>query len=114
MVEEFDCEAKDILAGVSPSLGPCCAEFSNPFEELPSEMRRYIEAAGDGTGGHVDLWQCAVDQLMGAGVAQDHIELAGICTSCNTDEFFSYRAGRRQSGAGKPMTGRMAGVIMLT
>jgi polyphenol oxidase len=114
MVAEFDSNAANILVGIGPSLGPCCAEFSNPREELPAEMHRYIETSDDdGAGGHVNLWQCAVDQLLAEGVLANHIELAEVCTSCNTDEFFSYRGDHRQSGARKPMTGRMAGVIML-
>jgi len=100
MKDHYHCKPEDILVGVGPSLGPCCAEFSDPTSELPDFMHRYIE------GKHVDLWACAEDQVLAAGVSPAHLEMSRICTSCNTDRFFSYRAE-------KPHTGRMTGFICL-
>jgi len=100
MVDEYECNPADILAGVSPSLGPCCAEFSDPLTELPEHMHKYI----DGT--HVDLWECASDQLKNAGVLSEHIEIARECTVCNREKYFSFRGGKK-------ITGHMGGVIQL-
>jgi polyphenol oxidase len=38
----------------------------------------------------LDLWESTAHQLKGAGVRA--IEVAGVCTSCHTDRFFSHRA----------------------
>lgn len=100
MVTEFGCDACDILVGISPSLGPCCAEFSDPANELPSFMQKYV------SGRRVDFWQCSFDQLIDAGVLPEHIEIARHCTVCENDKFFSYRGGQKK-------TGHMGGVIML-
>lgn len=100
MTDEFGCNPADILVGVSPSLGPCCAEFSDPRTELPEFMQKYV------TGRHVDLWQCSFDQLVDAGILSEHIEIARRCTVCENDKFFSYRGGQKR-------TGHMGGVIML-
>ena len=95
MVEEFGCEAKNILVGISQSLGPCCAEFSEPARELPEWMQKYV---GGGGGHHVDLWQCSFEQLTEAGVLAENIEIMRRCTVCENDIFFSYRGGQKKTG----------------
>lgn len=100
MVKEFGCKASNILIGVSPSLGPCCAEFTDPTKELPEFMGKYI------SGRKVDLWQCSFDQLINSGVLAQNIEMARRCTVCENCEFFSYRGGRK-------LTGHMGAVIQL-
>ena len=42
---------------------------------------------------------------MAAGVLEDHIEIAGICPSCQTQDFFSYWKEKK--------TGRFATVVAL-
>lgn len=91
----------DLLAGIGPSLGPCCAEFVNYKMELP----RSFWACKDDKD-RFDFWQISKNQLTEAGVPEAHIETADICTRCRTDQFFSYR------GEGK--TGRFAAVIGMT
>mgnify|MGYP002632386645 FL=1 len=73
MVEEYRCDPANIRAAIGPSLGTCCAEFSDPHEELPEFMHKYVD------GKHVNLWQCAEDQLSEEGVKQ--IENSRICTA---------------------------------
>jgi YfiH family protein len=75
-----------LLAAVGPSLGPCCAEFINYREELPEEAWKYQVRPL-----YFDLWQWSRDQLRAAGVREEHIAVAGICTACHTEEFYSYR-----------------------
>ena len=90
----------DLLAAVGPSLGPCCAEFIHYREELPEEAWKYQVRPF-----YFDLWQWSMDQLLAAGVKAGNIEIAGICTSCRTDEFYSYRKEKK--------TGRFGSVIGL-
>ena len=45
-------------AAVSPSLGPCCAEFRHFREEFPPEFRQY-QVRPD----YFDLWRLSLDQL---------------------------------------------------
>ena len=35
MQKHFKCHPADIIAGIGPSLGPCCAEFVNYRKEIP-------------------------------------------------------------------------------
>jgi len=100
MEKEFDSKPGNIVAGISPSLGPCCAEFINYKDEIPEEFWKYKDDSD-----HFDFWVISSDQLCDAGVLKENIYLSGICTRCNTDLFFSFR--------GEGTTGRFATVIGL-
>jgi polyphenol oxidase len=100
MAEIFGCNPSDILAGIGPSLGPCCAEFVNYRKEIPEKYWQYKTDTN-----HFDFWAISREQLEGAGVRSDNICASDICTRCNTGQFFSYR--------GEGVTGRFATVIML-
>jgi len=100
MVSRFGSRPPDIIAGVGPSLGPCCAEFVNFKKEIPEMFWQYRDSKN-----RFDFWAMSTDQLCRAGVRSKHIELSGICTRCRTDLFFSYR--------GEKTTGRLAAVIGL-
>jgi hypothetical protein len=100
MRQQFGCHPDGILAGIGPSLGPCCAEFINYKTEIPKEFWRYKDP-----GDHFDFWAISSDQLLNAGVLAKNIASSQICTRCRTDEFFSYRAEKT--------TGRFAAVIGL-
>jgi YfiH family protein len=89
-----------LLAAVGPSLGPCCAEFINYKEELPEDAWKYQVRPL-----YFDLWQWSRDQLRGAGVREENIAVAGICTACHTEEFYSYRKEK--------VTGRFGTVVGL-
>ncbi|MBI5585993.1 MAG: laccase domain-containing protein [Deltaproteobacteria bacterium] len=89
-----------LLAAVGPSLGPCCAEFINYREELPEEAWKYQVRPL-----YFDLWQWSRDQLRSGGVREENIAVAGICTACHTEEFYSYRKEK--------VTGRFGTVVGL-
>ena len=101
MISEFGCKPENLLVGVSQSLGPCCGEFSDPINELPKFMHKYIDSDGK-----VDLWACARDQILDCGILEENLEILGRCTVCEKDDFFSFR---RAGG----VTAHMAGVIEL-
>ncbi len=95
----YGVEPSRIWAAISPSLGPCCAEFVNHRQEFPPQFARY-RVAGD----NFDLWQLTWDQLTAAGVRPQRIETAGLCTRCDR-RFFSYRR--------EGTTGRFGTVVAL-
>ena len=97
---DFQCRPSHILAGIGPSLGPCCAEFMTYREIFPETFKRFMIRKN-----FFDLWQISRWQLMEAGLQKENIEVAGICTRCRTDLFYSYRA--------EGITGRFATVAML-
>lgn len=100
MRQEFGCQASDLVAAIGPSLGPCCAEFRGYREIFPDSFTDFMVREN-----HFDLWSLSGRQLQKAGLMAENIEIAQVCTSCNTDLFYSYRR------EGK--TGRFGTVVML-
>ena len=101
MVHHFNCNPKDIRAGISPSLGPCCGEFINYKTEIPQILWEYKLPGTH----YFDFWKMSCDQMMAKGVKKQNVETLNICTQCNIDTFFSYR--------GEKTTGRFGCAISL-
>ncbi len=104
MQQQFQTDPANLVAGVGPSLGPCCSEFVNHQSELPQSFQLFQVKEN-----YFDFWQISNNQLEQCGVRKSSIFIAGICTSCSPD-YFSYRRARRQ---GTGITGRNGTVIAL-
>lgn len=100
MQVSFGCNPQDMVAAISPSLGPCCSEFKNYQTEIPEKYWQYKDNYD-----HFNLWMMSFDQLLSAGLQRKNIELSNICTKCNDHLFFSYRKTNQ--------TGRFVSVIGL-
>lgn len=97
-LESFGLNPAATLAAVSPSLGPCCAEFVNYKREIPERLWPFRVGSV-----HFDFWAVTRSQLTAAGLREESIEFAAKCTVCGKSDFFSYR--------GEGQTGRMASII---
>jgi len=104
MQEKYRTEPGSLRAVISPSLGPCCAEFMHYRTELPEQFYQFQP-----TTNHFNFWEISRLQLLEAGLTEANIDLVNICTACNRD-FFSYRRNRKK---GKRSTGRHGSVICL-
>jgi YfiH family protein len=99
MVAEYGSRPADILAGIGPSIGvdhyevgaDVLAQVKLAFgaAELELVQRR------DGKT-YLDLWAANRVQLGQAGIEQ--IEIAGLCTACHTDDWFSHRGENGKTG----------------
>jgi len=96
----FGSRPRELYAAIGPSLGPCCAEFINFRQEFPETLWGYQVRPT-----YFDLWRLSRDQLVAAGLAPERLDVAGLCTRCGADDFFSYRRNR--------VTGRQGAVIAL-
>lgn len=103
MCEVFDCDAKNIIAGIGPSIGVCCYEVDGVVAKNFNE-RESIATAKDNKY-MLDLPMVNKNQLLQAGVLEGHIEMSGICTACEVDRFFSYRKEKGCSGRFMSMIG---------
>lgn len=108
MVKEFGTDPKQLLAAVSPSIGRHCynvgEDVAKQFYKLfPEEERVLSQASTDKW--HLDLKIANLILLNRAGLDDRNIAVSEECTSCNKDEFFSYR----RDG----LTGRMGGWLAL-
>lgn len=128
---EFGSKPKDLAAAIGPGIGQCCYAVG---EEVRSEFLSQFEYAEDlfcdvydsdpvkekypllfltarapghsniGPSLHLDLAEANRRQLLDAGVDPAAISVLHDCTSCLSDQYFSYRA---EHG----FTGRMLSVI---
>jgi YfiH family protein len=100
MEKSFGCRAQDMIVGIGPSLGPCCAEFVHYKNEIPEAFWKYKSNAG-----HFDFWSISCDQLCDKGVLPENVDVSRMCTKCDPNRFFSFR--------GEGTTGRFANLIGL-
>ncbi len=107
LAEEFGTAPGDLVVGLGPAIGSCCYRVSaEVIEALNQSGYPAPVAERRGESWFADLAAANQQQLAAAGLAADKIELSGICTSCNHDEFFSERK------LGRP-TGRFAAIVAL-
>lgn len=65
-LKEFN--PNDVYIGIGPAIGPCC------YDDIDIQLENY-------------------QQAIEAGVPSEHIEVIRICTKCNSNTYYSYRAG---------------------
>ncbi len=102
MVDRFGCRAEQIQAGIGPSIGKCCFEVDGEVADVFRNLfpvRPDIVTEGKTTGKYqVDLWEANRQELVEGGLLPDHIEIAGMCSVCHPDRFFSYRREGKAAG----------------
>jgi len=95
----YGSRSRNILAGIGPSIGPECYEIGNDVAEKMQESfgkcMAEVVSTKDGKD-TLDLWKANQLTLMEAGVEQ--IEISGICTACNTMDWYSHRAENAKTG----------------
>ncbi len=99
MTAMFGCQPQHILAGIGPSIGPCCFEVDRPvaalfLEQHPWSKDFVIAHPQDGKF-HIDLWAINRRLLIDKGLLPAHVKGQEkgheICTQCHPDLFFSHR-----------------------
>ena len=104
--------ARDIVAAIGPSIGPCCYEVGPEVRETfhvagfaETDLDRWFLPAESPRATHVlDMWRSNRDQLVAAGLDPANVHVAGLCTATHDDWLWSYR----REGAN---AGRMLAVI---
>ena len=100
---EYGSRAEDLRVAIGPGIGACCFEIGPEvavqFKTLFPERDDLVKRT------RVDLAEANLRQLLGEGVIESQVSVAGICTCCTTDLYHSYRrdrdsAGRMISGIG--------------
>ncbi len=96
---------EEIQVVIGPSIGPCCFEVG---EEVAKVFKarfkdaKFITPLPNKEKYSIDLWACNKAILCEAGVLEEHIFIAQMCTCCHFDIFFSHRRtqGKRGTLAG--------------
>ncbi len=110
MIQHYDTNPKDIIAGIGPCIGQCCFQVDAPvIKEFHQKLSFAEEVIIQDTVPQkykIDLWETNRRILMEAGVPREQIEICKICTMCHTELFYSHRAMGNARG-------NMAAVISL-
>ena len=113
MMDKYNTNPSDCMASVGPTIGRCCYEVGEEVVEkfkamfkTEKEQAKILDFHEEKQKYHLDLMMINSLILQRVGLKKENIDLANICTACNRDVFFSYRADN-----GK--TGRIAAIISL-
>ncbi len=101
--EWFGTETKDIIAGIGPSIGPCCFKVDQITAQditfsIANHQRNRVTSDESGEDVNLDLWLINSLQLQDAGVLTQNIITAGQCTCCMQDIYHSFRRDKEMSG----------------
>lgn len=106
--EDFGSIPENIEAAIGPSLGQCCFEVDEDVAEIflkaDKNYETYMKKIGNKY--NFDLWEINKYIMMNNGMREENIEIAGICTKCRNDLFFSHRGQKGKRGL-------MLGMIMM-
>ena len=101
MIRDYGSDPKDIVAAIGPCVGPCCYEVDVPvysaFRDAGFDTSQ-IFAPKDNGRYMLDLRLANKLVLTSAGILPENIDIADICTSCNTDKMFSHRVSGNKRG----------------
>ncbi len=89
MEKKYNAEPQNLIMGISPSLRQCCAEFSDPLNELPAFCHKHIN------GKNVDFVGLSIKQATLEGILKENIEVMDACTKCE-DGYYSHRNGQKE------------------
>jgi hypothetical protein len=109
MQKQYGCLPQDILVAIGPSIGHCCYEVDQVTAEAFRKQNNsdlFLKQGKKKNKWMLDLPEANRRQILEAGVPENNIEVAGYCTTCNQDMFFSHR------GSGG-ITGRQVNFMMI-
>ena len=107
LVRAYGCDPKQMVAGIGPSISQKAFEVGEEvvaaFADAGFPMERILCWNPKTGKGHIDLWEANRLQLLEAGLSSEHVEISGICTYANCEDYFSarrlgIRSGRIVSG----------------
>ena len=126
MVVRFGCDPADMYAAIGPGICRDCYEIGDEVYDVFAEqwgktdadriLSRYPACDADGKdipGGkyHLDLREANRLTLLRAGIPEDHITVSNVCTKCNCDTFYSYRARRMENEQAAMLVNRFGGAL---
>lgn len=107
LVNECDCNVKDMIVCISPHICTKCFEVMNDVKDMFDKEFGYCDVIyiKDSLHYNIDLEEILKRDLLNIGIKSYNIHSSQICNKCNVEDFYSYRKD--------PNTGRMAFSIML-
>lgn len=124
MVVRFGCDPADMYAAIGPGICKDCYEMGDEvYDAFASQwsrddadriLSRYPAADPQGNlipegKYHLDLGEANRLTLLRAGITENHIAVSNVCTKCNADTFYSYRARRMENEQAAMLVNRFGG-----
>jgi YfiH family protein len=104
--DNFNSLTEDIYVSIGPSIGECCYEVGGEIYEQAKSLELDFAISVKKNSYFLNISKILDKQLLENGIKKENIEFSTQCTSCNIEEYFSYRAEKE--------TGRFAGLLMLS
>jgi polyphenol oxidase len=97
LCERYSVKPKDLVASIGPHIGACCYEVGlDVLAAIPDQSA--FEYKTPGSKPYLDLAKANRNQLLNAGLVEQHIETSSLCTKCREDLFHSYRRDGKRTG----------------
>lgn len=100
MASEYGCNPADLLAGIGPSLCQDCFEVdpdvAGAFFDADEAYRQFSRK--EGTKFYIDLKAVIRHDLLACGMKPENLLDMGLCTKCDTANFFSHRGQKGKRG----------------
>ena len=93
MRQEFGSPPDDLEVAMGPGIGPCCYEVGS---EVADQFASF--AIHKGPKPRLNLLEANRVQLMESGVNESRVWIAGMCTACSADQFYSHRREGTKAG----------------
>lgn len=102
MCDQYGSSPENIIAAIGPGISleafEVGVEVYEAFLEAGFPMEKVARWYRPSSRWHIDLWEANKWQLQRCGIVCEHIELSGVCTYLQCDDFFSARRLGIQSG----------------
>lgn len=97
---ELGSNPSDLKAAISPSLGQCCFEVDKDVADLfiTTDIKYKDFMITKGKKYHFDLWEINKYNMVKEGMNGKNIDIAGLCSKCRNDLFFSHRGQKGKRG----------------
>ena len=101
MESEFGSNPAGLQAAIGPCIQKCCYEVDEPvrkaFIQGGIDWDSCAKPNGPATW-QLDMASANHDLLLSAGIAANAIQFSGQCVCCHSEQFFSYRRDKDESG----------------
>ncbi len=109
MQQGYGSQPQELRVGIGPCIGPDRYQVGEEVVQAVHQHFGTLNGAGagstpllkrdpqDGTA-YFNLWEANRRDLLRAGVADEQIEIAGICTATYTQDWYSHRAEKGKTG----------------
>ena len=110
MIEDYDCNQKDIICCIGPCIRKCHFEVSKDVKDLfekeftDMDLSEIVKDINNGKY-LIDTTKINQNMMKQLGLKEENIIDSGICSVCNQDKMHSYRAYKENAGRNTAILG---------